>query len=131
MHFKKVEFDTDLDDMEAGELRELVREFEQAQEQNITDFAEVEGEITEFEEFDSELTSDLVEQTSLSEEAASALPFSEKRELLADLNATEEKTQEEQEFEDRGKKGETSGEDEEVTPDFVKDTLDGVAGVQP
>ena len=135
MDFKKVEFDDDLDDMEAGELRELVREFAQAQEENIADFEEVTDEITEFEEFDATLTEDLVEQTSLSEEAASALPFSEKQNLLADLNATEASdeggSEEEADFEDRGTKGETNFDDEPSgPPEHVERALSGVSGVQ-
>ena len=139
MDFKKVEFDDDLDDMEAGELRELVREFAQAQEENIADFEEVTDEITEFEEFDATLTEDLVEQTSLSEEAASALPFSEKQDLLADLDATEASdeaggeggSEEEANFEDRGTKGETNFDDEPSgPPEHVERALNGVSGVQ-
>jgi len=135
MDFKKVEFDDDLDDMEAGELRELVREFAQAQEENIADFEEVTDEITEFEEFDATLTEDLVEQTSLSEGAASALPFSEKQDLLADLNATEasdeDGSEEEADFEDRGTKGETNFDDEPSgPPEHVERALSGVSGVQ-
>lgn len=133
MDFHKVEFD-DIDDMERDRLAELVREFAKAQEQNLSELEEVESEIKEFSEFESEITDEIIEYSSLSEEAASALPFSEKRALLDDLNATEEAAEEDSEnakFEDRGTRGETQTEgDEGGVPEHVEQAFSGISGVQ-
>lgn len=133
MDFHKVEFD-DIDDMERDRLAELVQEFAKAQEQNLSELEEVESEIKEFSEFESEITDEIIEYSSLSEEAASALPFSEKRALLDDLNATEEAAEEDSEdakFEDRGTRGETQTEgDEGGVPEHVEQAFSGISGVQ-
>lgn len=133
MDFHKVEFD-DIDDMERARLAELVREFAKAQEQNLSELEEVESETKEFSEFESEITDEIIEYSSLSEEAASALPFSEKRALLDDLNATEEAAEEDSEdakFEDRGTRGETQTEgDEGGVPEHVEQAFSGISGVQ-
>jgi hypothetical protein len=136
MDFHKVEFD-DIDDMERDRLAELVQEFAKAQEQNLSELEEVESEIKEFSEFESEITDEIIEYSSLSEEAASALPFSEKRALLDDLNATEESAEDGGEdgdgskFEDRGTRGETQTEgDEGGVPEHVEQAFSGISGVQ-
>lgn len=134
MEFKKFEFD-DLSDMEADELRELVHQFNKAHETNLETFEEVSESVEEFSEYEADLTEEVVEMSSLSEEAAKALPFSEKKSLISDLNAPEaggegEEVDEETDFEDRGTKGKTDVEDENKTPEFIEDAFDGISGVE-
>jgi len=138
MNFKKVDFDDDLDDMEADELRDLVGQFTDAQEANIETYEEVSDAVEQFNDYDEKLTGEVVEHSSLSEDAASALPFSEKKSLLDDLDGDETDEEEfdddgggsggEQEFEDRGQKGQTHGED--GTPEAVETAFDSISGVE-
>lgn len=139
MEFNKVEVENELDSLAEDELRELVTQYQEAQLANETEFEEVTDTVAEFKEYDDELTEEVLEHSSLSESAASSLPFSEKRSLLSDLEDEEsvedgedgefdeEDGEDGADFEDRGTRGETHGED--GTPDFVEDALGGVAGV--
>lgn len=135
MDFTKVEFDDDLSDMEADELRELVTEYQEAQSANLSAFDEVADTVEEFESYDSQLAEEVLEYSSLSEESAKALSFADKQRLLADLNADDGDEADEfdegdeggEEFEDRGTKGSTHG--DEGTPDFIKDAFESIDGV--
>lgn len=137
MNFKKVEFDTDLEDLEADELRDLVTQFSNAQEANEETFGEVAETVEEFTEYNDDLAGEIVENSSLSEPAAEALSFSDKKNLLQDLREDEEESEEfeeetdeetETEFEDRGQKGETHG--DEGTPEFVETAVESISGIQ-
>lgn len=127
MDFHEVTFDS-IDDMEREDLEDLVLQYEKAQNTNLEQLEDVTAEVGEFEEFESELTEDLVELTSLSEEAASALPFSEKRSLIEDVSV-DETEEEDAEFEDRGTKGETQPEgNESGVPDHVAEAFSSISG---
>jgi len=139
MNFKKVEIDGELSEFEAEELRSLLTEFAEAQEANQDTFDDVTETVEEFNEHDSKLTEKVVEHSSLSEPAAEALDYSDKRSLLDDLDAVESdeeaedfdenpEEEEEQEFEDRGQKGETHGDN--GTPEFVEDAVADISGIQ-
>lgn len=131
MNFQKVDFEDDLEDMEPDELRGLIGKFTEAQKANVGTFEEVADAVEEFNEYDEELTEEVVEHSSLSEGAASALPFSEKKNLLNDLEASEaEEGEEETEFEDRGQKGELHDDDDEGTPEVVEDAFSNISGIE-
>ena len=139
MDFQKVTFDTDLDEMEADELVSLVRQFSEAQEQNITEFEQasetiegLEGRVSEVQDFDAELTEELAEVSPLGEDELADFSISRKRELLAefaeaDEDEEEEDEDEEAEFSDFGTRGETHDEDAEA--DFAKEYLGDIPGL--
>jgi len=135
MNFRKVEVEDDLDDMEFDELVSLVREFNKAQSANIDTFDEVVDTVEAFNEYDEKLTEKVSEKTSLSEDAASSLPFEEKRSLIADFEETASGDEGANggddgdggsEFEDRGTRGETHGED--GTPEVVEAAFSEISG---
>lgn len=135
MDFKKFEYD-DLEGMEADELRELVQSFAEAHEANHETFKDVSDTVAEFNEQNEQLAEEVIEKTSLSEDAAESLSYSDKRSLLEDFRADDgseetydedEGEEEEAEFEDRGTKGETHGED--GTPAAVEQAFNNISGV--
>lgn len=141
MDFSKVTFEKDVDELEAEEARELIGDFQAAQEQNIAEFAEaseqieeLEGTPSEFEEADEELTAEVAEATFMSEEEAADLDFSRKREILADFSAEEEVDEGEEEveggaeFSDMGQRGETHDEDQEKQA-FAEKHLGDIEGL--
>lgn len=124
MDFQRITFETDVDELEAEEARELVDQFDSAQTENIAAFEEasdkiedLDGDLSEFEEADEDLTEEVVEATFLDEDEASALSFARKREVLSEQQEEVEgdggEEGEEGEFSDMGTKGETHTEDEE------------------
>jgi hypothetical protein len=139
MDFQKVTFDTDLDEMEADELASLVRQFSEAQEQNIAEFEQasetiegLEGRVSEVQDFDAELTEELAEVSPLGEDELASFSISRKRELLAEFaeaddDEDEEEVDEEAEFSDMGQRGETH--DEEAEADFAKQYLGDIPGL--
>lgn len=140
MDFQKVTFDTDLDEMEADELASLVRQFSEAQEQNIAEFEQasetiegLEGRVSEVQEFDAELTDELAEASPLGEDELAAFSISRKRELLAEFAEADEDEEEddeedeEAEFSDMGQRGETH--DEDAKADFAKEYLGDIPGL--
>lgn len=134
MEFNKVEIDGDLDDMEAGELRELVRQFSDAQAANEDTFEEVADTVSEFSDVDDELTERVTEEADLPEEEAAKLSFSAKRDLLSGLDATESGDTGDGgdgggdgEFNDTGTRGPTHGEN--GVPEFVEEAFEDMGGV--
>ena len=139
MDFQKVTFDTDLDEMEADDLADLVRQFSEAQEQNIAEFESasetiegLEGRVSEVQDFDAELTEELAEVSPLGEDELADFSISRKRELLAefaeaDEDEEDEEEDEEAEFSDFGTRGETHDEDAEA--DFAKEYLGDIPGL--
>ncbi|UBF21497.1 hypothetical protein HJTV-2_gp11 [Haloarcula virus HJTV-2] len=140
MDFQKVTFDTDLDEMEADELADLVRQFSEAQEQNIAEFEQasetiegLEGRVSEVQDFDAELTEELAESSPLGEDELANFSISRKRELLAEFAEANEEDEEEEdedeeaEFSDMGQRGETH--DEEAEADFAKQYLGDIPGL--
>lgn len=127
MDFSKVTFDESVDELSAEEARKLISDFKNAQEQNIAEFEkaseqidDLEGTFDEFEEADEELTAEVAEATFMSEDEASDLAFSRKREILAEFSDEETEDVEDDvdgdggaEFEDMGQRGETHNEEEE------------------
>jgi hypothetical protein len=127
MDFQKITFDDDLEDMEADELRGLIREYDDAQSENISEFQQavesidtLEGKVAEVEEFDAELTEKLDEISPLDEDELSEFSVTRKRELLTKFAEPEGDEPEgdeggdeggEENFSDMGNRGETHGED--------------------
>jgi len=142
MDFSKVTFDKDVDELEGDEARELISDFKNAQEQNIAEFEaaseqidDLEGTFDEFEDADEELTAEVAEATFMSEDEASGLSFSRKREILAEFSEEETEGVEDDvddeggaEFEDMGQRGETHNEDEEKTA-FAEEHLGDIGGL--
>jgi len=52
LNFTKVTYDGDLSDFDADDLRELIKEFENAQESNVAEFNEAADKLDEVEDFD-------------------------------------------------------------------------------
>jgi hypothetical protein len=131
MDFHEVEYD-EADDMEADELRELVSAFSKAQRVNKDTFGDAIEQVEEFAEYETSVNAELTEESSLSESAVEALAFSEKKDLLDDLDATEADEEEsEQQFKDRGTKGETHTEgDEEGPGEVVTEVFEDIPGVK-
>ncbi|UBF19595.1 hypothetical protein HRTV-10_gp11 [Halorubrum tailed virus 10] len=139
MDFQKVTFDTDLDEMEADDLADLVRQFSEAQEQNIAEFESasetiegLEGRVSEVQDFDAELTEELSEVSPLGEDELANFSISRKRELLAefaeaDEDEEEEDEDEEAEFSDMGQRGETH--DEDAERNFAEEYLGDIPGL--
>lgn len=141
-------FDKSLDEFEAEEARELISDFQTAQESNIAEFEDakdriddLEGDFAEFEDADEELTAEVADATFMSEDEAAGLSFARKREILADFSEEEEEVEdededededgdgdEEAEFSDFGTRGETHNDDEE-TRAFAEDVLGDVNGL--
>jgi hypothetical protein len=145
MDFQKVTIDTDVDELEGDEARELVSDFQNAQEQNIDEFKTAseklegldESAITEFEDAQEELTQDVADVTFMSEDEAAQLSFSRKREILADFSEEEEAEAgddvendgEEAEFSNMGQRGETHNEDE-AKESVAKEYLGDIQGLE-
>ncbi len=144
MDFSKVTFDKDVEELEAEEARELISDFQTAQEQNIAEFEDaseqiedLEGTFAEFEDADEELTQEVAEATFMSEDEAANLEFSRKREILADFSIEEEEPEESGEveeteggakFSEMGQRGETHDE-EEAKRSFAEDRLGDIPGL--
>lgn len=120
--FTRVSFDTDLDEIDdAGELRGLVREFQNAQDSNISEFQdakdtldEFEGRVGEAQEFKEELAESLSEVSPLSEQEALTYDMARIRELIGEFSDApaggddpEGEGDEGGAFSDMGKRGET------------------------
>lgn len=145
MDFKQVTFDADVDELEAEQARELITEFQNAQEQNIAELEEasetiddLEGTFAEYEDADEELTAEVAEATFMSEDEAEVLSFSRKREILAeqseedveqefDEGGDEEET--EAEFSNMGQRGETHNE-EEAQKNVAQEYLGDIQGLE-
>jgi ATP-dependent exoDNAse (exonuclease V) beta subunit len=140
MNFIDVQFDLDVDEAEADELRGLVREFVKAQDENHAEFAEavetvdeLSGKVGEIQEYEEELTEELTEVSPLSDEEVAAFSLQRKRDLLAEFSV-EEEVEEEVEGEgddtptDFGQSGPTHGDDEAV-PEFVQRVYADIDGM--
>lgn len=147
MDFQRVAFDTDLDEIEADELRTLVRKFDEAQEQNIGEFEaateqidELEGRVGEVEDFDDELTDELAEVSPLSGDELAEFTIARKRDLLAEFSEEEDTDEEETDdedddgddgeadFDDMGQQGPTH-DDEEAAQEFADKYLGDIPGL--
>lgn len=140
MDFSKVTFDKDVDELEADEARELISDFQTAQEQNIAEFEDaseqiddLEGTFAEFEDADEELTAEVAEATFMSEDEAAMLEFGRKREILADFSVEEEEVEDEvdedgAEFSEMGQRGETHNNEDEKT-EFANKHLGDISGL--
>lgn len=141
MNFTKVSFDGDLDEIDdADELRGLVREFESAQDSNISEFKDAKDTLEDFEvrvgeaqDFKEDLAETLTEVSPLSEDEAMSYEMSRMRELIAEFaddGAAEESEEDEGgsgTFGDMGSSGETHTDDD--TADFAKERLGKIGGL--
>jgi hypothetical protein len=113
MEFYKVEFETDLEEMDSDQLAELVREFIEAQSVNQQTFGEVTEEVAEFQEFEAEIDDEIVESSPLTEDEVKQFDFSRKRDLLDNFDEeADDEAEEDAEFSDVGSPGKTETEDE-------------------
>jgi hypothetical protein len=132
MDFSKVTIDGDVDDLDGDEARELISDFQTAQEQNIAEFEKaseqitnLEGSFEEFEDADEKLTAEVAEATFMSEDEAATLDFGRKREILASEDESEEG--DDGDFDDMGQRGETHTEtdDQAFAQEYIGD-IDGL-----
>lgn len=143
MDFHTIEFEEDLDELEADELRDLVTDFAEAQAANLEQFEETSERVAGLEEYDAEISEKLVDESPLSETEVGAIDFARKRELLEEFAAEEETEEPEEEFDEGdegdegrpeqfGQQGPThDGEGEDGgTPEFVEKAFEDTAGVQ-
>ena len=136
--FTKVSFDADLDDIDdVEELRGLVREFQSAQDSNISEFADAketledfEGRVGEAQEFKEELADSLSEVSPLSEEEALTYDMSRIRELIGEFSeseSTDEGGEEGGQFSDMGQRSETHNGD--AMDEFAKEQIGDIEGL--
>jgi hypothetical protein len=138
INFIEVQFDLDVDEAEADELRGLVREFVEAQEKNRAEFEEavetvdeLSGKVGEVQEYEEELTKELIEVSPLSEEEIASFSLQRKRDLLAEFSVEEDDDGDGDDPEgpqDFGQSGPTHGDDEPI-PEFVRRVYDDMEGV--
>ena len=145
LNFNKVGYDGELSDFSEDELRELVREFETAQDSNVAEFEKAaealdevdDSTIEDFEDARESLIEDITEaeafgEVPLSEDSLEDADFSELqdwRDFVAE-QATDDGGDEGGEgegFDDFGQKSPTDTEDE--TEDFVEKELNGIQGL--
>lgn len=121
MDFQKVSYDGDLDDMEADDLRTVVKQYEEAQDSNIAEFETaketidgLEGEVAEKEEFKQRRVDKLTEVSPLGEEDVGEFSLTRIDSLIEDFteeSADDENPEEDPEFDDMGQRGPTHDED--------------------
>lgn len=155
MNFNQVNYDGDLEDADEEALRGLVSDFEKAQEANVAEFEaakeqmsellgdedasfeDIFGEVKDFADAKDELIAEITEfesfeESPVSEDDLGDASFSRVREYhayFADLDAAEEAVEEdeEQEFEDMGRRGETHTEEDDDAA-FAEKYLAGMPG---
>lgn len=146
LNFKKVTYEDELSEFSEEKLRELVGEFEDAQESNVAEFQEVadategisESEIEDFETFREELIEDITgaeafDEVPLSEDQLESEDFStlqEWKDFVSGQESESESDEDEQaetEFEDMGKKAPVDGGKDNA--EFADDKLSDVQGL--
>lgn len=140
MDFHKVTYDGDLDDMDADDLRTVVEEYEEAQNDNIAAFESatdtidgLEGEVAEKAEFKARRVEKLTEVSPLGEDDVESFSLSRIDSLIEEF--TEDSTDEEPdpddpedpEFDDMGRRGPTHN-DEDENARFAEQ-VDSIPGV--
>ena len=155
MKFNKVNFDGDLSEMDDDELTELVDQYQKAQETNVAefkqakeamaelvdadenaDFEDIFGEVQDFTDAKDELVDEVKEfdafaDSPVSESELEDAAFSKVREWHAYFAAAEAAPEDDDgEFDDMGKRGETGGDEEEAERQFAEKHLSGMAGFQ-
>lgn len=140
MDFHTIEFDADVTDLEADELRELVTDFVEAQDANLEQFEDASERVADLEEYDDEISEKLVDSSPLSETEVGAIDFARKRELLEEFAGDGSTGEQEADSggegddgspEQFGQQGPTHDSDDgEDTPEFVEKAFDSVAGVE-
>lgn len=141
MDFTKVSYDADLDEIEdADELRGIVRDFEDAQDSNISEFKDAketlddfEGRVGEAQEFKEELAESLSEVSPLSEDEALTYDMARIRDLIGEfsdegVDEGEDGGDEGGEFSDMGQRGETHNE-EDADKEFAEKHLGDIGGL--
>lgn len=140
MDFTKVTFDADLDEIDdADELRGIVRDFDTAQDSNISEFESAKDTLDDFEvrvgeaqEFKQDLAEDLSEVSPLSEDEAMTYEMSRIRELIGEFSdetdADEGEESDEGQFSDMGQRGETRS-DEDGDREFAEKHLGNIGGL--
>ncbi len=144
LEFNKVTYDGELADFSEEELRELISEFETAQESNVAEFEQAaeaiddvdESTIEEFEEAREALIDEIVEaetfdEVPLTEENLADEDFSDLRDwqdfVQDQSEADEEDGSNEADFDDMGKKSPVNPDEDEA--DFAEEALSHVQGL--
>jgi hypothetical protein len=147
LNFTQVTYDGELADFEAERLREIIREFENAQESNVAEFEDaadaldgVDEKIEDFAEARQALLDDITEaeafdEVPLTEEALEEQSFGQLQEwhdFVADHGVetgdeTDEADESGSDFDDFGTKSPTP--DDEDDEDFAEDALSEMQGV--
>jgi len=145
--FNKVTYDGELADFSEEELRELVREFESAQESNVAEFETAAEEMTDIddstiEDFEAAreevieeiVDADTFDEVPLSEAMLEEQDFSDLRDWQNFVqDQAESETDEDNEsdggaeFDDMGKEAPTGGSDDDE--DFADEALDNISGL--
>lgn len=156
MDFQTINYDGDLEEADAEELRSIVSRFETAQDENVAefkaakeqtqdllgedaDFEALFGEVTDFTEAKDELVDEIGEmdafaESPMDEEELRAASFSKVRSWHAHFSALdaeeapEAEEAEEQEFEDMGQRAETHNEEDEDI-EFAEKYIGDLPGV--
>lgn len=143
LSFNKVDYDGELSDFSKDELRDLVGEYEKAQDSNVAEFKRAaeaadnvdESVIEDFEDARATLIDDITEADAfedvpLTEDQLESSDFSELQEWKDFVAGDDADSGEddEQDFDDFGQRSETSG--EEDAEDFAEKTLGGMPGLK-
>lgn len=140
LEFTRVNYDGELSDFDEDELRELVGEFEDAQDANVAEFDEAVEQISDvdeskIEDFDA-ARSDLIESVSeaeafeqvpLSADALEDCDFSELQEWSEFVSEEQTDEEDDAEFSDMGTKSPVDDEDQE---DFAEEALEQMPGLE-
>lgn len=143
LDFTKVGYDGELSDFSEEELRELVSEFETAQESNVAEFETAveatdgldENTINDFEDAREDLIEEIVEaeefeQVPLSEAKLGEEDFADLQDwsdFVADLGEEVSESEVDDDSSDFGKRAPTEG--EEGSADFAEDAIGNMQGV--
>jgi hypothetical protein len=145
LSFNKVTYDGELTDFSEDELRELVGEYEKAQDSNVAEFKQAaeatenidESTIDEFEDARSSILDEITEsenfdEVPLTEDQLEDCDFGELQDwqdFVLGGDGDEETEESGSGFDDFGTRSPTGGSDDE-SPDFVEEQLGDIQGLQ-
>lgn len=140
MDFSKVNTDENIEQLGEDQLRDLVTEYQKAQDENLAEFKsakerveELEGSVEDANEFHETLTEELVEVSPLTETDVTEYSLSRKYELIdkfttGSTDADTDSGGTDDDVNDFGQRGETHEEGDGV-PEFVKQSYENVDGI--
>jgi len=141
LDFQKVTYNGDLEDADRESLIELVEKFQDAQEANAAEFEaakeqveSLEGAFSEYEDAKDDLIGEITEadrfeEVPLTEDELDAADFSKVREWHEFVHDESDTQEADKDFEDMGNPGPTHEDNDDETPEFAKELVDGLSGV--